>query len=137
MPRLRSVATIGVASAAFSVGCFGSRPVERPFYKFDGIDCRSELDAKPVNRPIHRHWQFPPPLNNAAHRFFDGCYHLLDRHVAVSLRMVTLPLSVRRLAAASISIAAPIEVGTELRENTVGPVDAINQLSFACVALFV
>src|SRR5262249_25977731 len=86
MPRLRSVATIEVASAAFSVGCFGSRPVERPFYKFDGIDCRAELDAKTVNRLIHRHRQFPPPVNNAAHRFFDGCDHLFDRHVAVSLR---------------------------------------------------
>src|SRR5215831_8386609 len=85
-PRLRSVATIEPASAAFSVGRFGSRPVECPFYKFDGIDCRSELHAKPVNRLIHRHWQFPPLVNNAAHRFFDGCYHLFDRHVAVSLR---------------------------------------------------
>ena len=25
---------------------FGSRPVERPSYKFDGIACRPELDAK-------------------------------------------------------------------------------------------
>jgi hypothetical protein len=73
------------ASAAFS-GRFGSRPVERPFYKFDGIDCRAELDAKTVNRLMHRHWQVPPPVNNAAHRLLDGCYHLLDRHFAVSLR---------------------------------------------------
>jgi hypothetical protein len=28
----------------------------------------------------------PPPVNNAAHRLLDGCYHLLDRHFAVSLR---------------------------------------------------
>jgi hypothetical protein len=75
------------------MGRFGSRPVERPFYKFDGIDCRPELDAKTVNRLIHRRRQVPPPVNNAAHRFFDGCYHLLDRHVAVSLRHVPLSLS--------------------------------------------
>src|SRR5262249_52567438 len=74
------------ASAAFSVGRFGGRAVERPFHKLDGIDCRPELDAKIVNRLVHRHRQFPPPVDHAAHRFFDGCYHLLDRHVAVSLR---------------------------------------------------
>ena len=28
----------------------------------------------------------PPPVNDAAHCFFDGRYHLFDRHVAVSLR---------------------------------------------------
>src|SRR5262245_23925256 len=54
--------------AAFSVGRFGSRPVERPFHKFDGIDCRPELDAKIVDRLLHRHRQFPPPVDNAAHR---------------------------------------------------------------------
>jgi hypothetical protein len=59
-PRLRSVATIEPASVAFSVRRFGSGSVERPFYKFDGIDCRSELDAKTLNRLIHRHRQFPP-----------------------------------------------------------------------------
>src|SRR5262249_5173564 len=68
--RLRSVTTIEPTSAAFSVGRFGSRPVERPFHKFDGIDCRPELDAKIVNRLLHRHRQFPPPVDNAAHRFF-------------------------------------------------------------------
>src|SRR5262249_6826738 len=34
-PACDSVATIEPASAAFAVGRFGSRPVERPFYKFD------------------------------------------------------------------------------------------------------
>src|SRR5262249_39874249 len=74
------------ASAAFLVGRFGRRPVERPFYEFDGVDGRPELDAKTVNRLIHRRRQCSPPVNGATHRFFDGCYHLLDRHVAVSLR---------------------------------------------------
>src|SRR5262249_13766758 len=85
-PRLRSAATIEPASATFAGGRFGSRPAERPFYNFDGIDCRPELDAKTVDRLIHRRRQFPPPVDSAAHRFFDGRYHLLDRHVAVSLR---------------------------------------------------
>src|ERR1700730_8625358 len=53
------VATIEPASAVFSLGRFGSRPVERPFHKFNGIDCRPDFDAKTVNRLIHRHRQFP------------------------------------------------------------------------------
>src|SRR5215471_6852142 len=68
-PRLRSVATIEPASAAFSIGRFGSRPVERPFHKLDGIDCRPELRAKTLNRLVHRHRQFPPPVDNVANRF--------------------------------------------------------------------
>src|SRR5262245_33932505 len=73
-------------SGAVFVERFGSRPVERPLYEFDGIDRRAELDAKSVNRLLHRHRHVTPAVNDPAHRFFDGCYHLLDRHVAVSLR---------------------------------------------------
>jgi hypothetical protein len=55
----------------------------------------------------------PPPLNNAAHRFFHGRYHLFDRHVAVSLR----------------------HGHVALRKSAVGPVDVINPLSQALLAL--
>src|SRR5262245_65247214 len=65
---------------------FRYSPVERFFYKFDGIDCCPKLNAKPVNRLIHRCGQVPPPVNSATHCFFDGCYHLIDGDVAVGLR---------------------------------------------------
>src|SRR5215471_4762540 len=65
---------------------FRYSPVERLFYKFDGIDCCPKLNAKPVNRLIHRCWQVPPPVNSATHCFFDGCHHLIDGDVAVGLR---------------------------------------------------
>src|SRR5215467_3997738 len=65
---------------------FRYSPIERFFYKFDGIDCCPKLNAKRVNRLIHRCWQVPPPVNSAAHRFFDSCYHLIDGDVAVGLR---------------------------------------------------
>ena len=51
-----SVAAIEPASAVCSGGRFRCWSVERPFYKFDGIDCRLELDTKLVNRLIHRCW---------------------------------------------------------------------------------
>src|SRR4029077_20125698 len=57
---------------------FRYSPVERFFYKFDGIDCCPKLNAKFVNRLIHRCWQLPTPINSATHCFFDGCYHLID-----------------------------------------------------------
>src|SRR5215471_12965423 len=61
-------------------------PIERPFYKFDGIDCCPKLNAKLVNRLFHRRRQVPPPINSVAHRFFGGCYHLIDGDIAVGLR---------------------------------------------------
>src|SRR5262245_4906636 len=71
---------------------FRYSPVERFFYKFDGIDCCPKLNAKPVNRLIHWCWQVPPPVNSATHCFFDGCYHLIDGDVAVGLRHSLAPL---------------------------------------------
>src|SRR5262245_30117305 len=65
---------------------FRYSPVERFFYKFDGIDYCPKLNAKFVNRLIHRCWQLPPPINSATHCFFDGCYHLIDGDVAVEAR---------------------------------------------------
>src|SRR5262249_54151988 len=65
---------------------FRYSPVERFFYKFDGIDCCPKLNAKPVNRLIHWWWQGPPPVNSAPHCFFDGRYHLIDGDVAVGPR---------------------------------------------------
>src|SRR5262249_5166702 len=38
------------------------------------------------DRSFHRRRQVSPPVNNLTHGFFDGCYHLLDCHVAVSLQ---------------------------------------------------
>src|SRR6266566_9064532 len=71
---------------------FRYSPVERVFYKFDGIDCCPKLNAKFVNRLIHRCWQLPPPINSATHCFFDGCYHLIDGDVAVGLCHSLAPL---------------------------------------------
>src|SRR5205814_607470 len=44
-----------------------------------------KLNAKLLGRFFHRRRQISPPVNNPTHRFFDGCYHLLDGDVAVSL----------------------------------------------------
>src|SRR5262245_57805567 len=71
---------------------FPYSPVERFFYKFDGIDCCPKLNAKLVDRLIHRCWQVSPPVNSATHCFFDGCYHLIDGDVAVGLRHSLAPL---------------------------------------------
>src|SRR6516165_1293394 len=74
---------------------FRYSPVERFFYKLDGIDCCPKLNAKFVNRLIHRCWQLPPPINSATHCFFDSCYHLIDGDVAVGLcHSLTLSLGV-------------------------------------------
>src|SRR5262249_47567291 len=49
------------SSSLFSslLSCFKFSPVERFFYKFDGIDCCPKLNAKLVNRLFHRWWQVP------------------------------------------------------------------------------
>src|SRR5262249_25645296 len=82
-PESCTAATSGRALPAFS---FGYLSVECPFDEFHGIDCRPELGAKLLDRFFHRRRQLAPPVNGAAHRLFDGRYHLLDRHVAVNLR---------------------------------------------------
>ena len=59
-------------------------PVECPFYKFYGINCRPKLGAKLLDRFFHRRRQVSPVVKYLTHRFFDGDYHLLDGDVAVS-----------------------------------------------------
>src|SRR6516165_1098151 len=84
---------------------FRYRPVERLFYKFDGIDCCPKLNAKLVKRLFHGCWQVPPPVNSVTHCFFGGCYHLIDGDIAVGLRhcLASLLLGLPR---GSTSIAA-------------------------------
>src|SRR5215475_15537178 len=65
---------------------FRYSPVERFFYKFDGIDCCPKLNAKLVNRLFHRWWQVAPPINSVTHCFLGGCYHLIDNDIEVGLR---------------------------------------------------
>src|SRR6516162_1133925 len=60
-------------------------PIERPFYKFDGIDCCPKLNAKLVRRLFHRWWQVAPPVNSVTHGFFGRCYHLINGNIAVGL----------------------------------------------------
>src|SRR5262245_11727915 len=60
--------------------------VERLFYKFYGINCRSKLGAKLLDRFFHRWRQISPPVNDATHRFFDGPQHVLYRFFTVSSR---------------------------------------------------
>src|SRR5215475_1645426 len=64
---------------------FRYSPVERFFYKFDGIDCCPKLGTKLLDRFFHRRRQVSPPINRLTHRFFDRCYHLIDGDVAVGL----------------------------------------------------
>src|SRR5262245_19272428 len=71
---------------------FRYSPVERFFYKFDGIDCCPKLGTKLLDRFFHRRRQISPPVNRLTHRFFDGCYHLIDGDVAVGLRHSLAPL---------------------------------------------
>src|SRR5262245_42456394 len=56
---------------------FRDSPVERFFYKFDGIDCCPKLGPKLLDRFFHRRRQISPPVSNATHRFFDGSQHFL------------------------------------------------------------
>ncbi len=67
--------------------------VECPFYKFYGINCRPELGAKLLDRFFHRRRQVSPSVNNLTHRFFNGCYHLFDGDLAVSLHHSPTSLS--------------------------------------------
>jgi hypothetical protein len=60
-------------------------PVERFFYKFDGIDCCPKLGREIRQSPHSSVLAAPPPINSATHCFFDGCYHLIDGDVAVGL----------------------------------------------------
>src|SRR5262245_29764461 len=71
---------------------FRYSPVERFFYKFYGINCRPKLGTKLLDRFFHRRRQVSPPVNRLTHRFFDGCYHLIDGDVAVALRHSLAPL---------------------------------------------
>jgi len=76
---------------AFAVVGFVDLPVERPFDKFHGIDCRSKLDAKPLDRVVHRRRQVSPPVDNLTHGFFDGAQHLLRCNVTVGSRHGAVP----------------------------------------------
>src|SRR5262249_47629938 len=78
--------TAATSGRALPAVVFGYLSVECPFDEFDRINCRPKLGAKLLDRFFHRRRQVAPPVNGATHRFFDGCYHLLDRHVAVNLR---------------------------------------------------
>jgi hypothetical protein len=51
--------------------------IECPFNKFYGINCRPKVNAKLLDSFFHRRRQISPPINNLAHRFFDGSQHLL------------------------------------------------------------
>src|SRR5262245_18321112 len=99
---------------------FRYSPVERFFYKFDGIDCCPKLNAKFVNRLIHRWWQAPPPINSATHCFFDGRYHLIDCDVAVSLCHRLAPsfrsatAETTSLAGSAVALGATVKRGARL-----------------------
>ncbi len=60
--------------------------VERPFYKFYGINCRPKLGAKLLDRFFHRCRQISPIVNNLTHRFFNGSQHLLYCNITISFR---------------------------------------------------
>src|SRR5262252_3698478 len=99
---------------------FRYSPVERFFYKFDGIDCCPKLNAKFVNGLTHRCWQLPPPINSATHCFFDGCYHLIDGDVAVGLCHSLAPLfrsataETASLAGSAAGFGATVKRGARL-----------------------
>src|SRR5215469_18203363 len=61
-------------------------PVECPFYKFDGINCRPKLGAKLLDRFFHRRRQVSPVVKYLTHGFFDGDYHLFDGDLAISFQ---------------------------------------------------
>jgi hypothetical protein len=61
-------------------------PVECPFYKFYGINCRPKSSAKLLDRFFHRRRQVSPIAKYLTHCFFDGYYHLLDGNLAVSFQ---------------------------------------------------
>src|SRR4029077_15237474 len=71
---------------AFPAVSFGYLPVECPFNKFCGINCCPKLGAKLLDRFFHRRRQVPPPVDSAAHRFFDGFQHFLHCHFTIGSR---------------------------------------------------
>src|SRR5262245_34273482 len=74
---------------------FRDSPVERFFYKFDGIDCCPKLGSKLLDRFFHRWRQISPPVSSATHRFFDGSQHFLYCNFTVGSRHSTVASSSR------------------------------------------
>ena len=70
--------------------------VERPFYKFYGINCRPELGAKVLDRFFHQRRQVSAPVKNLTHRFLHGSQHFLDCNFSVGSRhRAVSPLLIR------------------------------------------
>jgi hypothetical protein len=81
-----------ISGRALPVISFVHFPVECPFNKFYGIDCRSKLGAKLLDPVFHRRRQVSPPIDNLTHRFLDGSQHLLYCNVTVGSRHGAVPL---------------------------------------------
>src|SRR5215472_17473659 len=71
---------------AFPAAIFGSLSVECPSNKFYGINCRSKLGAKLLDRFFHRRRQVSPPVYSLTKRLFDGSQHFLYRNFTVGSR---------------------------------------------------
>src|SRR6516225_8384450 len=87
----RTHAVRQTSGRAYPTAIFGNLSVECPSNKFYGINCRSKLGAKLLDRFFHRRRQVSPPVNSLTHRLFDGSQHFLycnftvgPRHSAVA-----------------------------------------------------
>src|SRR6516162_7004114 len=70
----------------YPAAIFGYLSVECPSNKFYGINCRSKLGAKLLDRFFHRRRQVSPPGHSLTHRLFDGSQHFLYRNFTVGPR---------------------------------------------------
>ncbi len=105
-------------------------PIERPFYKFDGVNCRPKLGAKLLNRFFHRHRQVSPPVNNLTHRFFDGSQHFLYCNFTVGSRHNAAASSSGRIAVKTASLLGYLSnTPHELRQFPNGIVSSVSFLS--------
>src|SRR5262245_64867150 len=86
MGQQRTHALQQTSGRALSVVSFVYLSAECPFDEFYGINGRSKLDAKLIDRVFHRRRQVSPPVNSLTHRFFDGSQHLLYCNVTVRSR---------------------------------------------------
>src|SRR5215471_5880012 len=75
-----------LSGRTFTAVNLGYLSVECPSNKFYGINCRSKLGAKLLDRFFHRRRQVSPPVNGLTKRLFDGSQHFLYRNFTVGPR---------------------------------------------------